>query len=207
MNSDPSIVPYLTGWNEAILARFTSAVLALLCTMPAVQFLRGRRSLIGGLLWLCGAVSFCIFALFPQATVSAIITTEYLTRVRIIAGAVSIVVLLITIETVRKVHLREQYALLWVSTSLVILTSALFPKAITLLRAAAGMSYPSAIVAVTFTFLLLVCFHFSISLSTFSAIQTRMAQRIALLESRLRKLEDNARCTKGASAPTHSDNA
>lgn len=193
MLSDPAITKYLTGWNESIVARSVAGILSLLFALPAMQFLRGRRSLIAGFLWVFVAVACLVFALMPQATISIVINTEYLTRVRIIAGVVSLVVLLITIETVRKDHLREQYALLWVSTALVILTSALFPQAINLLRAAAGMSYPSAIVAVAFTFLLLVCFHFSISFSTSKTVQTRMAQRIALLETRLAKMEDQLR--------------
>jgi hypothetical protein len=190
MTSDPAIAQYLTGWNEAIFARSLAGILALAFTLPAMQFLRGRRSLIAGFLWTLGALACLVFAIAPQATVTMVIDTEYLTRVRIIAGVISLVVLLITIETVRKDHLREQYALLWVSTSLVILTSALFPQVINLLRAAAGMSYPTAIVAVTFTFLLLVCFHFSLSFSTSNSIQARMAQRIALLETRLTKMEE-----------------
>ena len=43
--------------------------------------------------------------------------------------------------------------------------------------------------AVAFTFLVLVAFHFSIALSAIQSRESKMAQRVALLEARLNQLE------------------
>jgi hypothetical protein len=107
---------------------------------------------------------------------------------RVIAAVISLGVLTITLESIRRTHLHERYAILWVVTSVVILFISLFPHAIDLLRALMGMSYVAALVAFAFVFLLLVAFHFSITLSAMQDKQAKMAQRIALLQEELKQL-------------------
>jgi hypothetical protein len=109
---------------------------------------------------------------------------------RVIAVAMSVLVLLITLESIRRTHLHERYAILWVLTAGGILFVSLFPHAIDLLRALMGMSYVAALVAFAFVFLLMVSFHFSITLSAMQDKQSQMAQRIALLQEELRELRE-----------------
>jgi hypothetical protein len=99
-------------------------------------------------------------------------------------------VLYITFESIRRTHLQEKYALLWVATALIILISVLFPNAVSLFRAVTGMEYATAIATVSFTFLVMVAFHFSISLSAMQTKHSKVAQRIAILEARINKLEE-----------------
>ena len=55
---------------------------------------------------------------------------SYLARIRILMGMVSGLVLLVTLESLRRYHLRERYAILWMVTGLLILLTAIFPEAL-----------------------------------------------------------------------------
>jgi hypothetical protein len=179
-----------TGWNAAVGARMLMGVFGLLILGLAARTLwRRSGSRLVALLWLpVGAVG-VVFALAPQRLVDVVIQTDYVQRVRMMAGGISALVLLITFEALRRTQLQERYALLWVATALVILVAALFPGVVALFRAVTGMTYAGAVLAVTFTFLALVAFHFSISISGFQARQDKIAQRVAVLEARLSALE------------------
>jgi hypothetical protein len=65
-------------------------------------------------------------------------------------------------------------------------------------RMVTGMTYTQALTAVAFTFLVLVAFHFSISISSSRSNQARIAQKLAILEERLRDLDGEG---KGRAAP------
>ncbi|MDB4285589.1 DUF2304 domain-containing protein [bacterium] len=134
-----------------------------------------------------------VFALWPQGVIDFIISTPYETRVRVNMGGVSILVLLITFEAIRSSRLQERYALLWIATALVVFTSALFPQTVSLFRALTGMEYATALVAMAFAFLILVAFHFSVSISSSRSKAARVAQKVALLEERLLRLEEQVR--------------
>ena len=188
---DETILRYATGWNEAYAARVFAALFALTAlTLTLRAAVRRECSLLAGLFWAAAGVVALLFALAPQGVVDFIISTPYETRVRVIMGGISIVVLLITLESIRRHHLHERYAILWVGTAGVILLGALFPKSVALLRAVTGMEYTTVFIAVAFTFLVLVAFHFSISISFAKSKQAKIAQRVANLEARLRRLEE-----------------
>ena len=106
--------------------------------------------------------------------------------------------LLITLESIRVTRLQERYALLWVVTALVILAATLFPEAVNLVRAVMGMRYDEAVLAVAFTFLVLLAFHFSISVSALQSKLAKTAQRIALLDARIDELEKQLATRDGA---------
>ncbi len=117
----------------------------------------------------------------------------FLGRIRLLMGVLSFVVLLVTFEAVRRAHLRERYALLWMSTGLILLLCAIFTDVLDFFCALFGMQYVTFVVAVIFTFLLLVAFHFSIALSRLSDDRARLAQRCANLEARVEELEKQHR--------------
>jgi hypothetical protein len=179
-----------TGWDGAVGLRVLMGVFGLLILGLAARTLwRRAGGRLVALLWIPVGAGGVAFALAPQYLVDTVIQTEYVQRVRMMAGAISALVLLITFEALRRTQLQERYALLWVATALVILVAALFPGVVALFRAMTGMSYAGAVLAVTFTFLALVAFHFSISISGFQSRQDRIAQRVAMLEARLSALE------------------
>jgi len=188
---DALVQRLLTGWDEALGTRILILLVGGLILGLVVTALWKRRcSCVAGGLWLLVGAATVLFAFFPQEFVRGAVSTPYMTRIRVIIGAISLVVLFTTLESIRQTHLQERYALLWIATALVLLTAALFPGAVAFFRAVTGTEYATAVVAVAFTFLVLVAFHFSISMSATQTKQTKIAQRVALLESRLRKLEE-----------------
>ncbi|MEI6516363.1 MAG: DUF2304 domain-containing protein, partial [bacterium] len=93
---------------------------------------------------------------------------------------------------VRRFAMEERYALLWVSTGIILVAFAIYPDAVGWLAALTGMQYVSAITMVVFAFLLLVAFDFSLSLSALRADQKQLSQHAANLELRVAELEKAA---------------
>ncbi len=124
-------------------------------------------------------------------------------RIRVLMGAVSIVVFLITLLAIRSYKLREKYAVLWLATAVMITLVAFFPELVETARLWFGMQYVTSVVAVVFVFLVLVSFHFSIALSALNSKVAATASRCAILEARIQDLErrlgpDPARRKEGA---------
>ncbi len=110
-------------------------------------------------------------------------------RIRVLMGAVSVGVFLITLLAIRGYKLREKYAILWLATAGMITLAAFFPQLMDIARDWFGMQYISSIVAVVFVFLILVSFHFSIALSALNDKAAATASRCAILEARIDELE------------------
>ena len=110
-------------------------------------------------------------------------------RIRALMGAVSVGVFLITLLAIRGYKLREKYAVLWLATAAMITLAAFFPQVMDAAREWFGMQYVTSVVAVVFTFLVLVAFHFSIALSALNDKAAATASRCAILEARIRELE------------------
>lgn len=152
-----------------------------------------RRGRAGRLRWLPAAggvvvgVTMLCFAVNPPL-VYALGTVSHLTRIRILMAVFSAVVLLVTFESIRVSRLRERYALLWVATGLFILAGAMVTHVLDFFCAVFGMQYVTLVVAIVFSFLILVAFQYSIELSRFHEDRTRMAQKIAMLEADLKEI-------------------
>ena len=112
-----------------------------------------------------------------------------MTRIRVLMGAVSVGVFLITLLAIRGYKLREKYAVLWLATAATITLAAFFPQVMDAAREWFGMQYVTSVVAVVFVFLVLVSFHFSIALSALNDKLAATASRCAILEARLQELE------------------
>lgn len=180
---------------RALVGGFGLCVLALI----ARACLRRRCSVPACLVWALAGTVCVVFAVVPQRFILVVIQTEYVVRIRLLVGMISVLMLLITFETIRSTHLQERYALLWVATGITLLACVFFPHAVDLLRAVTGMRYPAAVAAVAFTFLVLVAFHFSISMSGLRSKVSQLTQRIAILEARIDKRnpdaeQDGTRC-------------
>ena len=113
----------------------------------------------------------------------------FLERIRLLMAAVSLMVLLVTVESIRRYRLRERYAIIWVLTGAVIMLCAFFPNLLRIFSLWFGMQYVTSVVAIAFTFLILVSFHFSTALSMARDNVARLAQQTAILEARLNRLE------------------
>jgi hypothetical protein len=114
--------------------------------------------------------------------------------VQLFAALASVVLLGIVIELIRSRKLRERYALLWLATAGVILFFAVWRSGLHNLSKALGVAYPpNALFVLAMLFVLVLLLHFSTVISKLSDRSTTLTQRLALLEERLRELEDEPR--------------
>ena len=121
-------------------------------------------------------------------------------RIRVLMGVVSVGVFLITLLAIRGYKLREKYAVLWLATAAMITLAAFFPHVVDVAREWFGMQFVTSVVAVVFTFLILVSFHFSIALSALNDKAAATASRCAILEARIHELERQMGTVSAAAA-------
>jgi hypothetical protein len=116
-------------------------------------------------------------------------------RVSIASAIASVLLLLVVFELIRSRRLRERYALLWLLTGVVLLVLSLWRGGLNTIAGWFGISgYPPAILfAVGILFILLVLLHYSTVISRLSDESMILAQRVALLEERLREERDQHR--------------
>ena len=109
--------------------------------------------------------------------------------VSIAAAVASFLLLVIVFELIRSGRLRERYALLWLLTGVVLLALSLWRDGLNTIASWFGVtSYPPAILgAVGALFILVVLLHYSTVISRLSDQNTILAQRLALLEQRVRE--------------------
>lgn len=113
-------------------------------------------------------------------------------RLRMVVGFVSTIVLGTTLEVIRRAHLQERYAILWIVTGCATLLGTLFPASLSVFGMLFGTSYTTSILLLLFIFVLLVLFQFSIALSRSDHRESKIAQRCALMEERLARLEQQS---------------
>ncbi|MDI6763777.1 MAG: DUF2304 domain-containing protein [Thermodesulfobacteriota bacterium] len=115
-----------------------------------------------------------------------------LIKIQLFIGALSIILLIITFELIRKEKLREEYSLLWLFTGAVILIFSIWPEYFLsrFFSQITGIFYLSAVVLLAFMFLLLIVFHFSVVISKLADRNKELAQRHALLELEFRELKN-----------------
>jgi len=108
-------------------------------------------------------------------------------KVTIAATVASIILLLVVFELIRSRRLRERYALLWLLTGVVLLVLSAWRGGLNTIARWAGVeTYPPAILfAVASLFILAVLLHYSTVISKLSDQNSILAQRVALLESKL----------------------
>ncbi len=111
-------------------------------------------------------------------------------RVSIFAAIAALLLLVVILELVRSRRLQERYALLWVMTSVVLLVFALWRDGLNVLARTVGIAYPpSALFLIAALFILVVLLHYSTVISELAERNLMLAQRIALLEQRLKESE------------------
>ena len=108
--------------------------------------------------------------------------------VSIAATVASILLLLIVFELIRSRRLRERYALLWLATGVVLLVLSAWRGGLNTIAGWVGVTgYPPAVLfAVATLFILAVLLHYSTVISKLADQNVILAQRLALLEQRVR---------------------
>ncbi len=110
-------------------------------------------------------------------------------HIRLFIGIISIIFFVATFEFIRKRHLREEYAILWLFTSSIIAILSLWPGLINILSEITGLYYITAVLTIVFSFVIAVLMHYSIAISKIKEMNKELTQRCALLELRVRELE------------------
>jgi hypothetical protein len=112
-------------------------------------------------------------------------------KVSLAATAASLVLVLIVFELIRSRRLRERYALLWLLTGIVLVVLSAWRGGLNTIAGWFGVrGYPPAVLfAVGLLFVIAVLLHYSTVISRLSDQNVILAQRLALLESRLSERE------------------
>lgn len=115
-------------------------------------------------------------------------------RISIVASIASVLLILVVLELIRSRRLREKYALLWLLTGVVLLVLSAWRDGLNTIAGWVGVTgYPPAVLfAVGTLFILVVLLHYSTVISKLSDQNVLLAQRLALLEERLRRFTETA---------------
>jgi hypothetical protein len=111
-------------------------------------------------------------------------------RIQLLTILVAALLLVGVIELVRRRRLLERSALVWLFSSAVLLGLAIWRGALDRIAEQVGVAYPpNALFIVAFGFVLWMLLHFSVAVSRLSDQSKVLAQRLALLEERMRRQE------------------
>lgn len=107
-----------------------------------------------------------------------------------VALTLAITMLVIVVELVRRKKLREEYAVLWIGTAVVLLILALDTSILGWLSTLARAQSPVSILFFgANVFLMLIALQFSVHLTKLTFRSKTLSQKVALLERQLRDLE------------------
>jgi hypothetical protein len=113
------------------------------------------------------------------------------TRIQLVAIAATALLFVAVLELVRRRRMLERYAIVWLGSAFALLALAAWSGLLTTVATAIGIHYPpSALFVIAFGFILVLLLHFSIAVSKLADQSKVLAQRVALLEERNRKLEE-----------------
>lgn len=123
-----------------------------------------------------------------------------MSRIQLVAILGSILFLLFIFELIRRKQLKEAYALIWVIMGLAFLTLSCWLQGLHYLSELAGIFYaPATLFLVMLLTQTLILIQFSVVISRQSDKIRSMAQEIALLNERLRKMARHGEVKKGES--------
>jgi hypothetical protein len=112
-----------------------------------------------------------------------------MTRISLISVIVAVALALVVLELVRRRRLQERYSLLWLAICVVVLVLAVWQSALYRVSSTLGIKYPpNALFLLAAGFFLLLLLHYSTVISRLGAQNTRLAQRVALMEERVRRI-------------------
>ena len=111
--------------------------------------------------------------------------------ITIAATIASVLLILVVLELIRGRRLKERYALLWLATGVVLLVLSAWRGGLNTMAGWLGIgTYPPAILFAAATlFVIVVLLHYSTVLSKLTDENVLLAQRLALLEERVRRGE------------------
>lgn len=130
-----------------------------------------------------------LFLAFSPGLFNGLMPDSRLGRIRMAVAALSVLIMVVTFESIRQTQLKERYALLWVMPCLMVLFLTAYPAVMNWLKSSFGMEYASSILAVVFITVMASVFVLSKSISKNEKNIAQIAQKCAMLEARVRDLE------------------
>jgi hypothetical protein len=110
--------------------------------------------------------------------------------IQIVSITVSLTILIAVIEFIRRGAFKEKYALLWLFSSLVLLTISIWRSLLHKLAALFGFFYPpSFLFLLGLGFLLLITLHFSVVISNLTEKNKKLAQELSLIKDEIGQLK------------------
>ena len=111
----------------------------------------------------------------------------------VLAGGV---LLLTTLELIRKRRLREEYSVLWVLTAVAILISGIYPRVLEWVAMRITL-HPSVLMTfLCVLFLMAILLHYSVVISKHSEREKGLAQEAALLKDEIARLREEVKEVK-----------
>jgi hypothetical protein len=116
-----------------------------------------------------------------------------MTLLHVLSITVTLALLLLVFELVRRKRLSERYAILWLLAAATLFVLAAWKGLLTSLSHDVGISYPpSALFAVAIGLIAMILLNFSLAVSRLSDQNKILAQRLSLLQHRLEERDQPA---------------
>jgi hypothetical protein len=112
---------------------------------------------------------------------------------RIVLLALGLGMLALTLELIRRRRLREEYAVLWVCTGIMILVFVVMPNILYTLAGWLQLDRSVLMTFACFLFLAAIVLHYSVVISKHSEREKHLAQEVALLKDEMEKLRAETR--------------
>uniref|UniRef100_UPI004056F15B DUF2304 family protein n=1 Tax=Candidatus Electronema sp. TaxID=2698783 RepID=UPI004056F15B len=177
-----SITAFADRWLGTALPQLFLLFLGVLLVILVVTALWDRRiNRLGGVFGLLTGLLMAAIAL-EESLARFIGGLEPAFRVRLTAALFSLSLLFLTGSAWAKTGLQRRYGLTWTAVSLIVLLTALFPGLLHTFPSLLGVQYGLAVAALFIAFLLLLVFHFSITISELEKRQQALLRRISRLE-------------------------
>ncbi len=110
-------------------------------------------------------------------------------RAQLFIVALGLLVLLFILNQVRRKQIREEYSLLWILASVVLVLCATFIKGVERLSHLVGIYYPPAFLFLVAILMVMVLqFHFSTVISSLREQNKNLTQDLGILEAEVREL-------------------
>jgi hypothetical protein len=114
-------------------------------------------------------------------------------HLRLVAVVATVGLLLVVLDLVRRRRLLERYALVWLGVTTLLLVLSVWDGLLTGISSLLGIFYPpTALFVVAFGFVIFLLLHFSVAVSRLADQSKVLAQRVGLLEERLRRQEERS---------------
>lgn len=160
--------------------------------LGTLRYLHVKRSRVSfPLVFILGVVSIVLLLVaFSPHLVDSFMPDTRMGRIRMAVVVMTVFIMVVTFESIRRTQLKERYALLWVIPCVLVLLLTAHPDVMDWLRSSFGMEYSSTMVAVVFLSVMGSVFVLSKSISKNEKNIARIAQRCAMLEARIKELEE-----------------